>query len=278
MAYIILTQKVPPTHYRDEIGITYNYPKRYWNRVHTGDRFIYHQPRTKGGGMAYIGCGVIGLVSLDPQDTNRQNAELLDYTPFELPVSIRNEVDFLEPDIVRPADFRGNAVRQIPDEIASLILRRAKTEPPWFSNITLHLLEGAESLGDPRGRLQKHLSDLDGHYSKMKPESRRRSLRQLNRPSSIGKLIKELRGTTCSICSTPGFSKPDGSTYAEVHHVEELNTGNPGVLGSDNIIVVCANCHRKLHYADVDIVQNEGGWTIVINGESHFVRQFRSSA
>ena len=279
MGYIILSQKNPPDNYRDEIGVTYNYPKRYWTRVHDGDRFIYHQPRTRGGGMVYFGAGVIGTISPDPEDEkSRRHAELLDYTTFAQPVPIVDKKRFVEPDIARPADLRGNAVRRISDEVADLILRRAKTEAPWYWDGTAPPGRDTDDLAAREQSLRESLARFDREYSDVAPQSRQAFLQQLHRPSSVSRLVKALRGTTCVLCGTPGFLKRDGGRYAEVHHVEELSTGMPGVLGSDNMVVVCATCHRKLHYADVAVSQSEGGWTIVINGETHHVGQVRSPA
>ena len=47
MNYVILSQQVPPKSYSDELGVVYNYPKRYWRRLAEGDRFIYHQPSSR---------------------------------------------------------------------------------------------------------------------------------------------------------------------------------------------------------------------------------------
>lgn len=271
MAYIILTQKVPPDNYRDEIGLSYSYPKRYWKRVNSGDRFIYHQPRTKGGGKVYFGCGVIGSITNDPQDDNLKNAELLDYTPFEVDVDVVTKAGFLEPEVQRPADLRGNSVRRVAKDVANLILLRSETDIPWYWDDTTSFPQEAVSPMDRKQHLRERLARFDAKYSNQPPRSRRLSLQQLNRPSSIANLVKELWGTTCAICETPGFDKQDGTKYAEVHHVEELSTRNLGVLGSNNMIVVCANCHRKLHYAQVAIEEHEDGWTIVINNETYFV-------
>ena len=278
MGYVIFSQKVPPENYRDEVGVAYNYPRRYWHRVHEGDRFIYHQPRTRGSGKVYFGCGVIGTISPDPEDKKLRNAELLDYTTFGTTVPVADANGFVEPDIARPADLRGNAVRRISDETAHLILLRAQTETPSYWDDTAPLVQDANDLAARKHLLQERLARLDRRYSNMEPQSRRNFLRQLHRPSSVSQLVKALRGTTCVLCGTPGFPKRDGSRYAEVHHVEELSSGIPGVLGSDNMVVVCATCHRKLHYADVDVSQSEGGWTIVINGETHHVGQVLSPA
>jgi predicted HNH restriction endonuclease len=56
-----------------------------------------------------------------------------------------------------------------------------------------------------------------------------------------------------------GFQQEGGTKYAEAHHIIELHQLIPGSYCSDNIIVVCPTCHRKLHYALVkyDILSEE---------------------
>lgn len=52
----------------------------------------------------------------------------------------------------------------------------------------------------------------------------------------------------CEICASPApFRRAsDGSPYLEIHHKKPLNLG--GEDTPDNIIVVCPNCHRKIHF------------------------------
>lgn len=269
MNYVILSQRVPPDNYRDELGALYNYPKRYWKRINTGDRFIYHQPRTSsGGGMVYLGCGSIGAVDPDPADPTRRNAELVDYTQFTRPVHIVRRGRFLEPGISSQAQLIGNAVRIISEETANLILQRSRASPPWpWEIVQQH--EGSVSHPSAIDGLLESLTKFDSKYASYTPEVRRKLLDSLHRPSSVSRIVKRLYGTTCAICRREGFIKKDGTRYAEVHHVEEVSTKSPGVLGSQNIIVVCANCHRKLHYANVEIEPTASGWLIMIDGRKH---------
>ena len=54
---------------------------------------------------------------------------------------------------------------------------------------------------------------------------------------------------TCEACSDHApFSKPDGSPYLEVHHLQTLSEGGSDTI--DNCIAVCPNCHRRLHYGN----------------------------
>lgn len=274
MNYIVLSQHVPPRHYRDEVGVLYNYPRRYRRRIASSDRFIYHQPRGEGGGMVYFGCGAIGDVSVDDTDGNSFNAELLDYVPFERSVPVVHRGRFLEPEITQPANFRGNAVRIISVETARSIVQKGRTPPPWPWNDTQETSASviSSTLAESSdAELRQKLSELDRKYESSNPQERRRLLTALHRPSSVANTIKRLYGTTCAICGTEGFEKRDGSRYAEVHHVEELSAGNPGSLGSRNIMVVCANCHRMMHYADVIVRDVRDGWQVTINDQQHYV-------
>ena len=273
MNYVILSQRVPPDNYRDELGALYNYPKRYWNRINTGDRFIYHQPRsTRGGGMVYLGCGSIGEISPDPADLTRRNAELVDYTQFTRPVPVVRRGRFLEPGISSQAQMIGNAVRLVDEETAKLILQRSRAAPPWTWEVVQEH-EGSFSHASAGPQLIEALSRFDTKYASSKPEVRRRLLDSLHRPSSVSRIIKQLYGTTCAICGREGFPKRDGTKYAEVHHVEEISTKSLGVLGSQNMIVVCATCHRMLHYADVEVDPTASGWLITINGQQHRLKR-----
>lgn len=276
MKYVILSQRVPPDNYRDELGAVYNYPKRYWNRINTGDRFIYHQPRsTRGVGMVYLGCGSIGEIVPDPADQNRRNAELLDYTQFPRPVPVVRRGRFLEPAISSQAQMIGNAVRLVDKETAKLIVQESRAIPPWIWEDRQEQEEGvAQTSTGPN--LMEALSRFDAKYAESEPEVRRRLLSGLHRPSSISKIVKRLYGTTCVICGREGFPKRDGTKYAEVHHVEEINSKSPGVLGSQNVIIVCATCHRMLHYADVKVDPTDSGWLITINGHSHLIQRLRT--
>lgn len=66
------------------------------------------------------------------------------------------------------------------------------------------------------------------------------------RNKEIVRDLKKLYNNKCQICDFT-FKKDNGENYSETHHVIPL-----GQNGSDdikNLIVVCPNCHRQLHYA-----------------------------
>ena len=60
-------------------------------------------------------------------------------------------------------------------------------------------------------------------------------------------VLKESDGI-CESCASPApFTKPDGDSYLEVHHVKRLADGGSDTIS--NAVAVCPNCHRALHYS-----------------------------
>lgn len=96
-----------------------------------------------------------------------------------------------------------------------------------------------------------------------------RVLKTFERPSAITKYVKQTRGCTCQLCRFEGFKKRNGKLYAEVHHLFHLSKKPPAnCLGPEYLVVLCANCHRRMHYADVgEPVRDEKGWLVSIDGE-----------
>ena len=64
------------------------------------------------------------------------------------------------------------------------------------------------------------------------------------RSARLSELLKEFYGHQCMICY--GFILTDGTPHTETHHVIPLSEG--GDDSSENIAVVCPNCHARFHY------------------------------
>jgi len=53
----------------------------------------------------------------------------------------------------------------------------------------------------------------------------------------------------CECCDNPApFSKLNGASYLEVHHLKRLADGGSDTV--ENAVAVCPNCHRELHYGE----------------------------
>ena len=59
-------------------------------------------------------------------------------------------------------------------------------------------------------------------------------------PTALERLLYELAGHRCTICSAP---------WMEIHHIDELSDG--GSTEFDNLIVLCPNCHTRVHREQV---------------------------
>ncbi len=113
---------------------------------------------------------------------------------------------------------------------------------------------------------------LNQRYSNLTPKSYRRLVDRIDRPTSISRALKKKHGYTCQICGVEGFLKKSGERYAEAHHLLPLHELAPSSLVTENVLIVCANCHRKLHYADVEIgLPSPISLRLTINGTSYQV-------
>ncbi len=121
-------------------------------------------------------------------------------------------------------------------------------------------------------RLRSRLRTLQRPTQPKTPEMLKeiqRVLKTYERPSAITKYVKQTRGSTCQLCGYEGFMKRNGKLYCEVHHLFHLSKNPPAMcLGPEYLVVLCATCHRRMHYADVsDAVHDEMGWRVSIDGE-----------
>jgi len=101
------------------------------------------------------------------------------------------------------------------------------------------------------------LIDIDSKYEKTE------IIKKFKRDYFLVKEMKE-KHKKCQLCGFT-FKKKNGENYNETHHIIPLSKN-----GKDckiNTLVVCANCHRQLHYAKVDISQVLQN-IILINGKS----------
>jgi len=71
------------------------------------------------------------------------------------------------------------------------------------------------------------------------------------------------------MCGVEGFRQRNGERYAETHHLLALAHG--GSLESFNVAVLCANCHRQLHFAEAVVADVSGGYRVTVAGKSFTV-------
>ena len=102
------------------------------------------------------------------------------------------------------------------------------------------------------------------------PEVKERVSRYIER-GPAGSIVKRLNKFKCQICEAQGhnphfFLKPNGQPYVEAHHVMPVSKLEKGSLHAANIMTVCANHHRQLHYGGVDVAIMEANFELEMDG------------
>lgn len=101
------------------------------------------------------------------------------------------------------------------------------------------------------------LERLREKYADAGPVLKGKLIRHVER-GSVGEHVKRACGYRCQICEALGsdglgFAKRSGGRYVEAHHMMPVAGLTPGSLGPRNVVCLCANHHRQLHYGNVTI-------------------------
>jgi len=173
-----------------------------------------------------------------------------------------------------------------------LTIARLRTEQPGISGLVLEGFQAASfpisaddfrtivtSLGEdvddlPVGPEETDTSDsglaaLQRKYVNASPEVKERVSKYIER-GSVGSRVKKAQGFKCQVCSALGrhplgFKKTNGEHYAEAHHVMPVSALQVGSLAASNIMVVCANHHRQMHYGGIDVQVRETAFEFTLD-------------
>jgi hypothetical protein len=101
------------------------------------------------------------------------------------------------------------------------------------------------------------LAALERKYLNASPEVKLRVSKTIER-GPVGGIVKKANGFKCQVCealgSNPiGFLMKSGEPYVEAHHVMPVSTKQVGSLSASNVMTVCANHHRQLHFGRVEV-------------------------
>lgn len=67
------------------------------------------------------------------------------------------------------------------------------------------------------------------------------------RSSEVSNYAKQRAKGICDLCGEGApFMKPTGEPFLESHHVEWISAGGSDSI--DNVVALCPNCHRKMHF------------------------------
>ena len=60
----------------------------------------------------------------------------------------------------------------------------------------------------------------------------------------------------------------------EAHHATPVSELEIGSLSASNIMILCANHHREMHYGTVELERGEGEFLIRLNGQTLRIQRF----
>ena len=132
-----------------------------------------------------------------------------------------------------------------------IIPRRTKVSPVVLE------VEEIEHLAEEI--LMSRIRELDNKESGELKIKHRESIKYARRPE-LAKLIRKRVGDVCQICGD--VYQSEKGAYCDTHHVIPLKLG--GRDTSDNIMVVCPNCHRKFDLTDVELVDRGISKSVII--------------
>lgn len=146
--------------------------------------------------------------------------------------------------------------------------------PADFHAVMALLGEELDNLGavQPDGVTADKLAAMEMKYLRASPEVRERLSRTIER-GPIGALLKRATGFRCQLCEALGvdpigFLKANGEPYVEAHHVMPVARRQIGSLAASNVMILCANHHRQMHYGGIEVVIDTTTFALVIGGTS----------
>jgi predicted RNA-binding protein with PUA-like domain len=201
--------------------------------------------------------------------------------------------EFWAPGAERAPGWPTVNIRYLKSYAASpLTIERLRTERPDVSRLLLNGFQAASFpitdkdfhavmalLGEDLDELAPSPSDnpvadqlaaLERKYMNASPEVKVRVSKGIER-GPVGNLVKKTNGFRCQVCealgSNPiGFLKKNGEPYVEAHHVMPVSTKEVGSLSASNVMTVCANHHRQLHYGGMEVLIGDRTFEFEIDG------------
>ncbi|MDO7874560.1 HNH endonuclease signature motif containing protein [Hymenobacter sp. ASUV-10] len=165
-------------------------------------------------------------------------------------------------------------------KLATLV-RKFPTDIDFFNE----LIDGGEAhdfLENKEADSLAGIAELERKMQKLRPQVKERVSAFIERGAIAGK-VKSLTGHKCLMCEALGlnpigFLKRDGVPYVETHHVTPVSGLTVGGLGLANIITLCANHHRQMHYGNTELIsQTKTLFVFSIDGSKVEISKIRVS-
>jgi hypothetical protein len=139
----------------------------------------------------------------------------------------------------------------------------------------------AQGADEPVSTAEK-IAEMEKRYLNTSPEVKEKLSKRIER-GPIGALVKEMNGFKCQLChalglSPIGFKKKNGELYVEAHHAMPVSKKEIGSLTASNVMTLCPNHHRQVHYGNVEVVIGAVEFTVSIDDKRVLIPRFHSTA
>jgi len=140
-----------------------------------------------------------------------------------------------------------------------------------FRTVLRLLGEEPDDLPSPTGEAATGLDKLaamEAKYLHASPEVKHILSKKIER-GPIGAMVKKANGFKCQLCEAlgmnpVGFLKKNGEPYVEAHHVMPVSQREIGSLAGSNVMTLCANHHRQMHYGGIIVDIAEATFEFVV--------------
>jgi hypothetical protein len=164
--------------------------------------------------------------------------------------------------------------------VLARLLHRLETDPVDNTDLS-EGLSGLSGLGlNPEVNTLAGIANLEKKMQKLRPQAKEQVAVVIER-GHIAAVVKRHTGYKCLLCEAMGYNplgfiKSNGVPYVETHHVDPVANRTAGALGLANLITVCANHHRQLHYGNAGLVkQTKTQFVFVVEGQQVVIKKIK---
>lgn len=216
-----------------------DYPLIFIFTGESGDDYGYEDEFKEDGTFWYTGEGTTGDMTMDKgnkairdHNKNEESIHLFEDTDMPWIVQYVGELTYFEYEEKQMDDENGDSRTGF----------RFHLRPVDDSNLTL-TDELSDSLSD-----EVVFERAEKKASSGPIEPKQQTSNEYRYPGSeeVRRYALRVADDVCQGCrSDAPFTDKSGEPYLEVHHIEPRSSGGADV--PDNVIAICANCHRRVH-------------------------------
>lgn len=146
-------------------------------------------------------------------------------------------------------DYQGSPTKG--GAIDKVVLNEFLADPPGMHALAVALRKAIED-DTLAGQLEVALDDEDHEASEGRLLQRKHFVRERNpklRRAKIAQFLKKNNRVCCEACSFDfeAVYGPRGQGYIEVHHTRPLHDSGQTTTNLNDLVLLCANCHRIIH-------------------------------